>query len=423
MLRYWIATLFVVNSINIFVSKYCIFITLCHQSIKTQSLAIHESDSSTKVIIKESNSFRGIPYSDYFNVNTEWDVFSEKHTSKPKCKAVVRLDFVFHKSTWLQGTIESNTRSELLDVYELWRKHAEEHLNKRTHFAKPDSPHGSSTSLWQPIDGTKPGADTNTTDSHGSSGVTARVDTDHHHYDLQDVDICPSPEDTIEDDDFQFYDCEEGSGLLGGHNNGSNSDRSDRSHRMKRTHSSSNSLNSLYGGIFGKATTTAELHDLYLKSEQQHAQQSSDSNSSSREVAINFVETVFVLAQFAYWKAHNVYYVDMEKLFEVEPRQVATRIFHSFIPGWHSHLLVQPDIYGPIIAVMSLPQVLKHYAICLSLFLSSSCFMLNIFVAVQFFFSIFVFQIVVSVALSQYLVRVSVSYTVYVYFLVVFHCR
>lgn len=39
------------------------------------------------------------------------------------------LDIVFHKSTWLQGTIEANTKAELLDVYELWQSSAEEHLS------------------------------------------------------------------------------------------------------------------------------------------------------------------------------------------------------------------------------------------------------------------------------------------------------
>lgn len=77
--------------------------------------------------IKETNSFRGIPYADYFTVNTEWIVVSSsKETTE--CTVIILVDFEFMKSTWLQGTIESSTRAELLTVYELWYGTAEEHL-------------------------------------------------------------------------------------------------------------------------------------------------------------------------------------------------------------------------------------------------------------------------------------------------------
>lgn len=93
------------------------------------------------LIIKETNSFRGIPYADYFNVLTEWKIheaqLSENNnnlsnpttttTSIPMtagsmngCIVHIYLEFKFHKSTWLQGTIESNTKAELLEVMDLW---------------------------------------------------------------------------------------------------------------------------------------------------------------------------------------------------------------------------------------------------------------------------------------------------------------
>jgi hypothetical protein len=69
--------------------------------------------------VKEVNSFRGIPYADYFNVLTEWQIVENKND--PKGSIVhIYLDFKFHKSTWLQGTIESNTKAELLEVFDLW---------------------------------------------------------------------------------------------------------------------------------------------------------------------------------------------------------------------------------------------------------------------------------------------------------------
>lgn len=109
-----------------------------------------------KVSIKETNSFRGIPYADYFNVNTEWIVVavppsesacntinntltgassdhsnhSINHNKRGTVKVIIYLDFLFHKSTWLQGTIESNTKAELIGVYELWLESAHETLRR-----------------------------------------------------------------------------------------------------------------------------------------------------------------------------------------------------------------------------------------------------------------------------------------------------
>ena len=91
-----------------------------------------ENGNYTTLSIKETNSFRGIPYADYFTVNTEWIVVSNnkenKENSECECAIKIMLDFSFLKSTWLQGTIESNTRAELLTVYDLWLCSAEEYL-------------------------------------------------------------------------------------------------------------------------------------------------------------------------------------------------------------------------------------------------------------------------------------------------------
>lgn len=107
-----------------------------------------ENGIGYKIVIKETNSFRGIPYADYFNVNTEWVVValppastqaasnttplpsSSRAAGSASCKATVFLDFQFHKSTWLQGTIESNTKAELIEVYELWVESAQESLRR-----------------------------------------------------------------------------------------------------------------------------------------------------------------------------------------------------------------------------------------------------------------------------------------------------
>ena len=111
------------------------------ESLKTHIYQLIDNGNYLTVSIKESNTFRGIPYSDYFGVNTEWVVISQNRASAMtsstgrldgegcECSVKIMLDIVFHKSTWLQGTIEANTKAELLDVYELWQSSAEEHLN------------------------------------------------------------------------------------------------------------------------------------------------------------------------------------------------------------------------------------------------------------------------------------------------------
>ena len=82
----------------------------------------NKSDNREKSInIKESNSFKGIPYSDYFRVNTEWRVTQhQKDYIDNYINIKIYLEFIFYKSTWLQGTIESNTKAELLTIYDLW---------------------------------------------------------------------------------------------------------------------------------------------------------------------------------------------------------------------------------------------------------------------------------------------------------------
>lgn len=121
--------------------------------------------------------------------------------------------------------------------------------------------------------------------------------------------------------------------------------------------------------------------------------------ASAQEVAMNIVETIFVFSEFSYWQVgcchtmrpnlhcmvltlylpiylstclsvclqiHNFYMYDMKQLLSIEPDQVLARVANSFLPGWHSPILLQPDLYGPLVAVLTLPQVgeaSKHTAL------------------------------------------------------------
>lgn len=55
---------------------------------------------------------------------------------------------------------------------------------------------------------------------------------------------------------------------------------------------------------------------------------------------------------------HQLYAQDLKEVFDVDPERVASRVRNAFLPGWHSPLLLQPDLYGPVLAVAALPQVI-----------------------------------------------------------------
>lgn len=91
--------------------------------MQTLEIISFENDVVEKLLLKEVTSLQGIPYADYFNVVTDWTIISspsKQPGSSPACKVAISLEVKFLKSTWLQGTIESNTKAELVGVYELW---------------------------------------------------------------------------------------------------------------------------------------------------------------------------------------------------------------------------------------------------------------------------------------------------------------
>lgn len=61
--------------------------------------------------------------SDYFRVDTVWNVdeMQSSQASETTIRIRIYCEVVFNQSTWLKGTIESNTKSELLAVFNLWK--------------------------------------------------------------------------------------------------------------------------------------------------------------------------------------------------------------------------------------------------------------------------------------------------------------
>ena len=79
--------------------------------------------AQNSLIIKETNTFLNIPYFDYFKVNTEWIIIQNTNNIKNNIyntKVQVYMYIEFIKSTFLQRTIESQTKAELMEVTSKW---------------------------------------------------------------------------------------------------------------------------------------------------------------------------------------------------------------------------------------------------------------------------------------------------------------
>lgn len=273
------------------------------QSLKTQSLEVHNSENRRKVVVKESNSFNGIPYADYFTVHTEWIASAALPSGLDKldCTVSVYLEVRFVKSTWLQGTIESNTKAEILQVLETWLDHASHHIRQQAAIITQP--------MVRDIEEQKDLSDDDDEEDQRSTNGS-------------DLSAFVSDE-----EDALFYDCEDGEATA-----------------LMKPRRNTSRADSVYA----------------LESSKGHRRPSGPAGSgdSARDVAVQVVETVFVLAQFSFWQVHQFYAYDLKELFNVEPDKVMGRILHSFFPGWHSPLLVHPDLYGPLLAVFLLPQTL-----------------------------------------------------------------
>ena len=249
------------------------------------------------------------------------------------CSISIWLDFDFFKYTWLQGTIESNTQAELLGVYEMWQSAAEDHIQLlgRGDVALSLDLAGEG--------GSGPGTE-------GSEAAESRAGTprDRSSSSAQQlgggVALSRGQEEEEGEGGLEFYDCVDG-------DTGAGADGMPLLPRMSLSRSSS----------FTRAQRGLPLSS---SGQQLHASLGvgPDGPRSTRDVVVTVVETIFVVAEASFWRVHGFYRTDVKELFNVAPETVLARIAYSFRPGAHSNLLAAPDFYGPLLAVMLLPQVL-----------------------------------------------------------------
>lgn len=257
--------------------------------------------------IKETNSFRGIPYADYFTVNTEWVIVSNSIDGS-ECVVKIFLDFNFMKSTWLQGTIESNTRSELLSVYELWYSSAEEDLSNENVLegltVNLDSLSYNSVlrdnrdgTISKEIELSERSYSMSVNVSNPKSSLfpeprSRSLDTDDN---KSQISCCGS------DDDMQFFDCEdEKIWPVDVHHDGytykrEKHDRYIDSRDEQDRYSSSSSVRS-------NGPSTPER----LRIQYSYPTHAEGEVSSLKDLAVTFVETSFVLVEFSFLKVRSI---------------------------------------------------------------------------------------------------------------------
>eukprot|EP00614_Pseudopedinella_elastica_P034753 CAMPEP_0172627534 /NCGR_PEP_ID=MMETSP1068-20121228/156765_1 /TAXON_ID=35684 /ORGANISM="Pseudopedinella elastica, Strain CCMP716" /LENGTH=440 /DNA_ID=CAMNT_0013437447 /DNA_START=111 /DNA_END=1431 /DNA_ORIENTATION=- len=128
---------------------------------RRQSMKFERDPASTRagssLILQEDMRFEGIPYSDFFTVQTVWRCVEPAVSGRGgahggafaldpeagRCQAVevsVAVGVHFVKSTWLKGTISSNTEAECKEALSLWRSSASAHLEAAPHSTAHHSP-------------------------------------------------------------------------------------------------------------------------------------------------------------------------------------------------------------------------------------------------------------------------------------------
>lgn len=283
------------------------------ESSKIQTYELERREGEIKsIFITESDSLKGIPYSDYFTVHTEWRIFPKRPSSHGKscvgCDVKIGLGFKFLKSTWLQSTIESNTHAELLRVYEIWLQTALEHIPTSVNpsmviddVSENASPHSrNAVEVQKDMEADLPNSVAPATISvvvDGSTSVvrlkSVRSDVDLELRELEQLSRRNSGNqyaavhqlDDFDEDD-EFYDCEEAYSA----------------EHFKSIYLSTQLARKLPGSPPSELRTpnpTPPQSPLTINNFPVIA--TAENSSSRREMAVSIVEGSFVLAEFSFW--------------------------------------------------------------------------------------------------------------------------
>ena len=346
------------------------------ESHKVQTYEVVDGTADNiSIVITESDNIKGIPYADYFSVHTEWKVIPKFKNANNistdnitglavscSCHVLIQLTFKFHKSTWLQGTIESNSRAELLRVYELWLQAAMAHIQKvdvdtagsaLSNTAPPDLSRGRSiTRVESRYDMEKP-----------ASGAVLRLSSDANinSPDMDDLSSSTRRGNQYADSSGQYFD------KFDQYKTSAGSDSEGGDSRRRRARSSNWGTGSIASSD-GEEEMFYDCEEGSLLPPSPDISDSDDDDKSTatanttpltaHDFAVNIVEGAFVLAEFVFWAIYRFYMYELRDIFCIKPAEVWSRVQLSFIPGRHRVFVRNPDMYGPAMGVFLLPQVL-----------------------------------------------------------------
>ncbi len=301
------------------------------ESFKTQQLFLPSHNHPNALRIKETNVFRDIPFADYFNVVVEWDVTwgPERSPRKKKgsgdgknqkgaemCYISIYLGFHFFKSTWLQSTIESNTRAELIWVYDLWTAYATETLS----WAKNRR---SDPFYW-------------------TAGEKKFIDVSSLH-------LMMASEGELGEEDIAEI---RSMGAFNG---------DDSPSKLEKGEGSS----SLHGSArkdTNKRSKKRERKQLMRWPPESHLHHpdmfENPGIATTKDAAVTLVEMTIVLLAYSFWRVRQLT-SDITDLYSVYPEDVVKRVRGSILPGHGlKEILKKPDLWGASIGVLCLPLVL-----------------------------------------------------------------
>lgn len=299
------------------------------ESYKTQQLFLPCRDHPHTLNIKETNVFRDIPFADYFNVVVEWEVSwpNRKASSRGRqngrggvgsnrsgkvgkgdrigstsadiCVISIWVDFHFFKSTWLQSTIESNTRAELECVYDLWTDYAHETLS----WAKSRR---SDPCYW-------------------SAGEKKYVD-------IASMLLLMDADGDLGEDDIARV-------RSVGESNDTKSVGASPSKEKKRISKKKQTRLQLEANLHPELFETPGI-------------------VSTKDAAVTLVEMAIVLLAYSFWRSHQLLN-DITDIYSIYPHEVLGRIRGAFYPGRRvKEMMKKPDLWGPSVGVLCLPLVL-----------------------------------------------------------------
>lgn len=222
---------------------------------KNQTIFYSKKPKGLELCILEISSFQGIPYADYFKVHTKWEIKPSEEKSSSSIDVYIYFSIEFIKSTWLQSTIISNTKSELIEVFDLWHRYATEYISENF--------------VLKTNDEFKDGYDNNI------NLISSNITTSSQNLTIQKN---FEEEGMLDDEDLLFFDCEEGDRLLS------------RSTSFAQSPNSSN-YRQYSSDSYNKYNSSNEFPKI----------------TNSKDLAVQIVETLFVFAEFFFWQVSYIY--------------------------------------------------------------------------------------------------------------------